>query len=61
MYKSFVLPTIKYANVVGRRGVGWGTYDCDIFQWEKIHVDGTLCIQLVIGANYINYLYIDTA
>ncbi len=42
MYKSFVLPTMEYANVV------WGgTYDSDILKLEKIHVDG---MRLVTGA-----------
>ena len=42
MYKSFVLPTMEYANVV------WGgTFDSDMLKLEKIHVDG---MRLITGA-----------
>ena len=42
MYRSFVLPSMEYANVL------WGgTYDCDIAKLENIQIDA---LRLITGA-----------
>ena len=46
MYKSFVLASMEYANVVGGGGPWGGLYNCHISKLEKVHVDS---IRLVTG------------
>ena len=54
MYKSFVLPTMEYANVV------WGgSYDCDIAKLEAIHIDAMRLISGATARSHIENLYME--
>ena len=52
MYKSFVLPSMEYANVV------WGgSFDCDIAKLEAIHIDAMRLIAGATARSHIDNLY----